>query len=89
MIEEPKQVSAEIEPLVKESEARTRRPRKTSSERGGRDQRTTYDSRGRNDTRSSNPRVQSNPNEINADHPIMKRRRVQRDLKQVVFGPTQ
>ena len=90
VVEEPKQVSAEIEPLVKESEARTRRSRKTSSERDGRDQRGTYDSRSRNDARGgSNARVQSNPNEINADHPIMKRRRVQRDLTQVVFGPTQ
>ena len=90
VVEEPKQVSAEIEPLVKESEARTRRSRKTSSERDGRDQWGTYDSRSRNDARGgSNARVQSNPNEINADHPIMKRRRVQRDLTQVVFGPTQ
>jgi len=31
----------------------------------------------------------SNPNQINADHPILKRKRVQRDLSQVVFGPTQ
>ena len=92
VVEEPKQVSAEIEPLVKESETRTRRPRKTSSERDGRernDPRGRNDSRSRNDTRGvSNARVQSNPNEINADHPIMKRRRVQRDLTQVVFGPT-
>ena len=26
---------------------------------------------------------------ISADHPILKRKRVQRDLSQVVFGPTQ
>lgn len=27
--------------------------------------------------------------QINADHPILKRKRVQRDLSQVIFGPTQ
>ncbi len=26
---------------------------------------------------------------IGADHPILKRKRVQRDLSQVIFGPTQ
>ena len=28
-------------------------------------------------------------NHIDADHPILKRKRVQRDLSHVVFGPTQ
>ena len=34
-------------------------------------------------------RSASVPGEIGADHPILKRKRVKRDLSQVVFGPTQ
>ena len=80
-VDEPKQITNEIEPLVKESESRSRRSRKTTTER---------DARGRGDKRNSNDQRQTiKSGEINADHPIMKRRRVQRDLSQVVFGPTQ
>ncbi len=31
----------------------------------------------------------ANGSGIGADHPILKRKRVQRDLSQVIFGPTQ
>ena len=31
----------------------------------------------------------NHPDGISADHPILKRKRVKRDLSQVVFGPTQ
>jgi len=70
--------STQIEPLVKEQESRSRRsrtkPNSTSSQ----------DFRSRNDARTA-----VNKGEITADHPITKRRRVQRDLSSVIFGPTQ
>ena len=75
--------ATQIEPLVKESETRSRRSRKP---RG-------------NDAYSSSPARQSpaqaarqataDAHGINPDHPILKRKRVQRDLSQVIFGPTQ
>ncbi len=77
VVEEPKGNTATIEPLVKESESRSRRPRKSQSSSGS-----SQDFRGREQ------RVKSNSGEIDADHPIMKRKRVQRDLTKVVFGPT-
>ena len=70
-------VSARIEPLVKESESRSRRSRKPAGQTS-------------EHHRSGRPQVaHAEPGTIHADHPILKRRRVQRDLKQVVFGPTQ
>ena len=73
-----------IEPLVKESETRSRRSRKPQSQAN-----TSHDSRGRNEHRTGEQRSRNHAGEIDADHPIMKRKRVQRDLSQVVFGPTQ
>lgn len=64
----------EIEPLVNEPEPRGRRQRKPKSH-------------------SATPAVSivaaSALGEIGSDHPILKRKRVKRDLSQVVFGPTQ
>ncbi|OTG83959.1 polynucleotide adenylyltransferase PcnB [Acinetobacter sp. ANC 4648] len=77
-VEDTKSNTATIEPLVKESETRSRRPRKPAATTSS------NDFRSRNDQRTK-----LNTGEINADHPIMKRKRVQRDLSQVVFGPTQ
>ena len=74
------QVSARIEPLVKEPESRSRRSRKSTAQ----PHENSRDSRG-----GRAPTAQVEPGTIHADHPILKRRRVQRDLKDVVFGPTQ
>ena len=63
----------DIEPLVNEPEPRNRRVRKEKQERVAAVER-------HNATSGSG---------IGADHPILKRKRVQRDLSQVVFGPTQ
>ncbi|WP_374665853.1 polynucleotide adenylyltransferase PcnB [Acinetobacter sp.] len=64
---------AEIEPLVNEPEPRSRRARKAKTASGER-----------------RPFAASNTADgISSDHPILKRKRVQRDLSQVVFGPTQ
>ena len=64
----------DIEPLVNEPESRGRRQRKPKSH-------------------SAAPTVSivaaSARGEIGSDHPILKRKRVKRDLTQVVFGPTQ
>ncbi|HCK31694.1 MAG TPA: polynucleotide adenylyltransferase PcnB, partial [Acinetobacter ursingii] len=70
---ESKDTTAEIEPLVNVPEARSRRAR-------------------REQTRSKDHVArspESSTANLNTDHPIMKRKRVQRDLSQVVFGPTQ
>ena len=65
--------SAHIEPLVKESETRSRRSRKAQSE-----------------AKKVVTQAASHPEgTISPDHPILKRRRVQRDLANVIFGPTQ
>ena len=68
--------ASEIEPLVNVPEPRNRRAKK---ERVRAD-----DSASRFIEKASNQSGQ-----INSDHPILKRKRVQRDLQQVVFGPTQ
>ncbi|MEE1124195.1 MAG: polynucleotide adenylyltransferase PcnB, partial [Acinetobacter pseudolwoffii] len=65
---------AEIEPLVNEPEPRNRRVRKAKFE---------------DKAKTLSHVAASASGEIGADHPIMKRKRVQRDLSQVVFGPTQ
>ncbi|OTG64759.1 polynucleotide adenylyltransferase PcnB [Acinetobacter silvestris] len=78
LVEDTKNTATSIEPLVKESETRNRRSRKSTPASSS------NDFRSRNDQRAK-----LNTGEINADHPIMKRKRVQRDLSQVVFGPTQ
>ncbi|WP_151837676.1 polynucleotide adenylyltransferase PcnB [Acinetobacter ursingii] len=70
---ESKDTTTEIEPLVNVPEARSRRAH--------RDQTRNRDNAGRSPESSSE--------NSNTDHPIMKRKRVQRDLSQVVFGPTQ
>lgn len=70
-----KTVSHEIEPLVQEQESRSRRARKPKQHAEARTQ------TGRGAGHSST--------EIGADHPILKRKRVQRDLSSVIFGPTQ
>ena len=67
--------TAEIEPLVNEPEPRSRRARKAKQQEDARAQVASTSS--------------SNGSGIGADHPILKRKRVQRDLSQVVFGPTQ
>lgn len=70
-----KAVSHEIEPLVQEQESRSRRARKPKQHAEARTQIGT--GAGHSST------------EIGADHPILKRKRVQRDLSSVIFGPTQ
>lgn len=70
-----KTVSHEIEPLVQEQESRSRRARKPKQYAEARTQ------TGKGTGHSST--------EIGADHPILKRKRVQRDLSSVIFGPTQ
>ncbi|ENU18348.1 hypothetical protein F994_03162 [Acinetobacter bohemicus ANC 3994] len=71
---EPKSVSVDIEPLVQETAPRSRRERERKDR-----------------SRPERPvqMVTSGGSEIRADHPILKRKRVKRDLNQVVFGPTQ
>ena len=73
---EPKnaQQQTEIEPLVNEPEPRNRRQRKPKVSAH---------------ERTVSVVAASASGEIGADHPIMKRRRVKRDLSQVIFGPTQ
>ena len=71
-------VQSIIEPLVKESESRSRRTRKSNSNSNSQDYKSRQDTH----------RTVSN-GEISVDHPITKRKRVQRDLSNVVFGPTQ
>ena len=66
-------VSTQIEPLVKEAETRSRRPRKAPVE----------------ETKSLTNVVSHQADSIHPDHPILKRKRVQRDLSNVIFGPTQ
>ena len=73
-------VSARIEPLVKETESRSRRSRKPANQ--------PYENN-RNGQSRGVQSAQVNDGSIHPDHPILKRRRVQRDLKEVVFGPTQ
>jgi len=70
---ESKDTTAEIEPLVNVPEARSRRARREQT---------------RNKDHVARSPESSTAN-LNTDHPIMKRKRVQRDLSQVVFGPTQ
>ncbi|WP_291374249.1 polynucleotide adenylyltransferase PcnB [Acinetobacter sp. UBA6720] len=70
-----KTVSHEIEPLVKEQEPRSRRTRKTKQQSEARSQVGAVTTTG--------------SAEIGLDHPILKRKRVKRDLSSVIFGPTQ
>ena len=63
----------EIEPLVNEPEPKSRRARKAK-----------FEAEERAVIASVN-----HPDGISADHPILKRKRVKRDLSQVIFGPTQ
>ncbi len=70
-------VSSAIEPLVKETESRSRRSRKPATNQP-------YENK-----RSNPAHARVEPGTIHADHPILKRKRVNRDLKTVVFGPTQ
>jgi len=67
------QETTEIEPLVNEPEPRNRRTRKPKPAA----------------EKPVSHAAASASGEIGLDHPIMKRKRVQRDLSQVVFGPTQ
>ena len=73
-VDEPK--TTEIEPLVNVPEPRSRRAKKE---------------RVRADESTSRfiEKATAVSGQINADHPILKRKRVQRDLSQVDFGPTQ
>ena len=66
-------IDTHIEPLVNEVEPRSRRARKAKQYEETRAQLTSG----------------SHAAGITADHPILKRKRVQRDLSQVIFGPTQ
>ncbi len=63
----------EIEPLVDIPEPRSRRARKARKPEVDHEAIKAAESVG----------------DFNSDHPIMKRKRVKRDLSQVVFGPTQ
>lgn len=68
-------VVTEIEPLVNEPEPRSRRAHKAKFE---------------NERSKPVSHVAASASgDIGADHPITKRKRVQRDLSQVIFGPTQ
>lgn len=67
-----------IEPLVKETESRSRRSRSKPAHNSG------FENK-----RSNYAKMPVAEGEIHADHPILKRRRVKRDLTTVVFGPTQ
>ena len=69
-------VSSAIEPLVKETESRSRRSRKPQSQ--------PYENK-----RSVGFQAKPDHGTIHSDHPILKRKRVRRDLNTVVFGPTQ
>ncbi|MDQ9010353.1 polynucleotide adenylyltransferase PcnB [Acinetobacter gerneri] len=71
-----KKASTVIEPLVKESETRSRRSRRSRNHEQSEQLTTIINQQGQ---------VES----IQADHPILKRKRVQRDLAKVIFGPTQ
>ncbi|MFH7348704.1 polynucleotide adenylyltransferase PcnB [Acinetobacter variabilis] len=68
-------VVTEIEPLVNEPEPRSRRARKAKF--------------GNERSKPVSHVAASASGDIGADHPITKRKRVQRDLSQVIFGPTQ
>ena len=83
-VEDTKAVSSQIEPLVKEQESRSRRTRSRSNASTTSSAPREFKSR---NGAGAKPVV--NSGEITADHPITKRRRVQRDLSKVVFGPTQ
>lgn len=81
--------SEHIEPLLQETESRGRRTRKPRNQQSrGRQEQVAFD-----DSSGSRSAVvsgqQNNHNGIALDHPILKRKRVQRDLSQVIFGPTQ
>lgn len=82
--ESAKNQSAQIEPLVKVSETRSRRTRKPRHEQQG--QATSDRSSGHQGAASAQ---QVGENGLHMDHPILKRKRVQRDLSHVIFGPTQ
>ena len=73
---ENNKVEMEIEPLVDIPEPRSRRGKK---ERARQEQ-----SMGRFVEKAS-----ASEAGVMGDHPILKRKRVQRDLSQVIFGPTQ
>jgi poly(A) polymerase len=73
---ENNKVETEIEPLVDIPEPRSRRGKK---ERARQEQ-----SMGRFVEKAS-----ASEAGVMSDHPILKRKRVQRDLSQVIFGPTQ
>ena len=80
VVDEPVQKqSVEIEPLVQEQEIRSRRSR---SKNNGRD-------RDQATRSSARPHQQTATGGVGQDHPILKRKRIQRDLSEVVFGPTQ
>lgn len=79
-------VNTQIEPLVKEDESRSRRSRKPrqgqdAANAGHQSQRQHMNGARGMDARSDHRYEQ--------EHPMSKRKRVQRDLSQVVFGPTQ
>ena len=76
VVADESETHTEITPLVEEREGR-RRSRSPSRNRGEMQQTKRPE---RSDTTSS---------DIDQNHPILKRKRVQRDLSQVIFGPTQ
>ncbi len=73
---ESNRVDVEIEPLVDVPEPRSRRGKKERS---------------RQEQSVDRFMEKSSASQANmtSDHPILKRKRVQRDLSQVIFGPTQ
>lgn len=70
--------SSVIEPLVVEQENNSRRARRAKAKR------VATSSQGNTTAVNTSSNI-----EIDERHPILKRKRVQRDLKHVVFGPTQ
>ncbi len=77
--------SEDFTPLVLETEVNTRAARRARQKAEAKSARTSERQQ------SSVQRKDQNPSgsNINGDHPILKRRRVQRDLSNVIFGPTQ
>jgi len=81
--EQDKTNSTQVEPLVKELE----RPRRNRKSRDAQTRKRSSDHSHSSQFESST--VATDPKAIDMDHPILRRKRVQRDLSHVIFGPTQ
>lgn len=87
--EPAKNQSTQIEPLVKVTESRSRRTRKPRDQHAREPQEQSHNDRSRGRHQETTASQQADKNGIHMDHPILKRKRVQRDLSHVIFGPTQ